>query len=223
MNLREQKKIEVRQRILDVCGDLYRNLGFDETTINEITAGANISRQTFFNYFSGKEEVLTELGLAWLREQAEVPRLDARSSRKDILGGTRNAIRSQLEAVEADAGFMRLVFTRSGLLFPSRPSADDESGDPGDPGERVRADHTRPIFEGIAMVIRAGQASGEIRTDIDPLQAAELYVSVMLMTIRLWLVDYWRDGTGLVERGMKALDVLEAGLRQPGDAPARTT
>lgn len=206
MSLRQQKKIAQRERILDECGALFRSRGFDETTIADITGAVGISRQTFFNYFSGKEEVLTELGLAWLREQAEIPRLDARSSRQHILAGTRAAIRGQLEAVEADAEFMRLVFTRSGLLFPGGSSAG--------PGDRVRAEHTRPIFEGIAIVMRAGQASGEIRDDIDPLQAAELYVSLMLMTIRFWLVSYWEDGGSLVDRGMKALDVLEDGLRK---------
>jgi AcrR family transcriptional regulator len=206
MSLRQRKKIQQRERILGECGVLFRNRGFDETTIADITEAVGISRQTFFNYFSGKEEVLTELGLAWLRVQAEIPRLDARSSRQHILAGTRAAIRGQLEAVEADAKFMRLVFTRSGLLFPG--------GGATGPSDRVRADHTRPIFEGIAIVMRAGQASGEIRDDIDPLQAAELYVSLMLMTIRFWLVNYWEDGDSLVERGMKALDVLEDGLRK---------
>ena len=111
----------------------------------------------------------------------------------------------QLRAVEADADFMRLVFTRSGLLFPH--------GTPADAGlRRTHADHTRAIFEAIAGVIRAAQRAGEVRRDIPALQVAEMYVSLMLMTIRLWLVDYWKDGVGLEERAMRALDVLEAGL-----------
>lgn len=206
MSLREQKKIAVREQILSVCGELFRSRGFDDTTIPEIIERVGISRQTFFNYFSGKEDVLTELGLAWLRQQAEVPRIDARSTRAgSILAGTRRAILAQLAAIEADADFMRLVFTRSGLLFPPGSSA------PG-PSDRVRADHTRPIFDGIALVIRAAQEAGEVRPDVDPLQAAELYVSLMLMTARFWLVDYWRDGVDLQTRASRALDVLEAGL-----------
>lgn len=206
MSLRQQKKNAVRQQLLTVCGELFRSRGFDETTIADIIERVGISRQTFFNYFSGKEQALTELGLAWLRQQALVPRIDARSTREiSILEGTRRAILAQLAAIEADVEFMKLVFTRSGLLFPS------DSGAPG-PSDRVRADHTRPIFEGIALVMRTAQQAGEVRTDIDPLQAAEMYVSLMLMTIRLWLVDYWRDGVGLQTRAARALTVLEAGL-----------
>lgn len=206
MNLRQKKKVAVRRQILSVCGELFRSRGFDETTISDIIERAGISRQTFFNYFSGKEEVLTELGLAWLQEQAAVPRIDARSAQKGhILAGARRAIMAQLAAIEADADFMKLVFTRSGLLFPS------ESGVAG-PSDRVRRDHTRPIFEGIAMVMRGAQQAGEVRQDIDPLQAAEMYVSLMLMTTRFWLVGYWQDGIDLQSRAARALDVLETGL-----------
>lgn len=209
MNLRERKKTAVREQILTVCGELFRTRGFDETTIPDIIEQVGISRQTFFNYFSGKEEVLTELGLAWLRQQAEVPRIDARSTRGgSILAGTRRAIMSQLAAIEADPEFMKLVFTRSGLLFPSGAGLSE-------PSDWVRRDHTRPIFEGIAMVIRAAQESGEVRADVDPLQVAEMYVSLMLMTARFWLINYWQDGVDLQTRAGRALDVLEAGLKAP--------
>jgi AcrR family transcriptional regulator len=195
----------VREHILSVCGELFRQRGFDETTIPDIIGRVGISRQTFFNYFSGKDAVLTDLGLNWLRQQASVPRIDTRSSRDGtILAGTRRAILAQLAAVEADAEFMKLVFTRSGLLFPS--------GDDTNPAAAAHRGHTRPILEGIAMVMRAAQNEGEVRSDIDPLQAAEMYVSLMLMTIRFWLVGYWHDGVDLQTRAGKALDVLEAGL-----------
>lgn len=206
MSLREQKRAALRQQILAACGDLFRSRGFDETTIPDILEAVGISRQTFFNYFAGKEAVLTELGLAWLRQQAEVPRIDARSTRQgSILEGARRAILAQMAAVEADPTFMKLVFTRSGLLFPSGPSTQS-------PTARPRKDHTRPIFDGIALVMRAAQQAGEVRTDIDPLQAAEMYVSLMLMTIHFWLIDYWGDGVDLRTRASRALDVLEAGL-----------
>ena len=90
-------------------------------------------------------------------------------------------------------------------LFPQGTPADASQ-------QRVQADHTRAIFDAIAGVIRAAQEAGEVRRDIPALQVAEMYVSIMLMTIRLWLVDYWRDGVDLEKRVMRALSVLEAGL-----------
>jgi AcrR family transcriptional regulator len=207
VSLRALKKTQARERILAVCGRLFRARGFDDTTIAGIVEGASISRQTFFNYFPSKEAVLLELGLVWMRDQAMVPRIGPGPHRAgSILKGTRAAIRAQLRAIEADADFMRLVFTRSGLPFLQGTSADASV-------QRLHADHTRAIFEGIAGVIRTAQKAGEVRRDIPALQVAEMYVAVMLMTIRLWLIDYWKDGVDLVERAMRALDVLEAGLR----------
>jgi AcrR family transcriptional regulator len=214
MSRRARKKSEVRERILAACGRLFRARGFDETTVADIVAAADVSRQTFFNYFPGKEAVLVALGLAWLREQAAVPQLGrGRSTAGSFLAGARAAIRAQLRAVEADADFMRLVFTRSGLPFLQGTAADASV-------QRVHADHTRAIFDGVAAVFRAAQKAGEVRRDVPALQIAEMYVAVLLMTIRLWLVDYWKDGVALEKRAMRALDVLEAGLASP-PAPKR--
>jgi hypothetical protein len=41
----------------------------------------------------------------------------------------------------------------------------------------------------------------------------------MLMTARLWLVDYWHNGESLEARTARALDVLEAGLVAPVTRP----
>jgi hypothetical protein len=35
----------------------------------------------------------------------------------------------------------------------------------------------------------------------------------MVITIRFWLTGYWGGTESLVERGMRAFDVLEDGLR----------
>jgi AcrR family transcriptional regulator len=204
MALRQQQKAALRNQILTACSRLFRERGFDNTTIADIIAAVGISRQTFFNYFTGKDEVLTELGLAWIRGQAEVPKIDARAARRgSILAGTRNAVLAQMRAIEADADFMRLVFTRSGVLFPQSSGTHGRSG----------RDHARSMFDNLALVVQAAVDAGEVRTDIEPLQVAELYVSIMLMTARLWLVDYWQNAESLEERAARALDVLEAGLK----------
>lgn len=205
--LRERKKQQVRRRILDVCERLFRRDGFDETTIDTILDDVEISRQTFFNYFPGKDAVLAELGLAWLRQQAEVPQSAARrGAAGSVLAGMRRAVCLQLAAIEKDRDFMRLVFTRSGLFFPHGPHVGTASDD-------LRVDHTRAVFDAVAAVIRLGQERGEIRGDIGAQQAAEMVVSVMVITIRLWLIEYWDDDGSLVTRGERALDVLEDGLR----------
>jgi AcrR family transcriptional regulator len=205
--LRARKKQQVRDAILAACAQQFRARGFDETSVDDVVEAVGISRQTFFNYFHGKEAVLAELGLAWLRQQAEGPRAGAHAGRgASVFEGTRKFLRAQLRAIERDREFMRLVFTRSGLFFPAGPQVGTRS-------DARRLDRTREIFTAVAALMRTGQASGRVRGDLAAEQVAELYVAVMTITIRLWLTGYWGDSGSLVERGMRALDVLENGLR----------
>ena len=56
---------------------------------------------------------------------------------------------------------------------------------------------------------------GEINASLDPERAAEVYVSAMLMTVRLWLLGDWAKSDTLVKRVNAAIDVLEGGLKAP--------
>lgn len=204
MMLRERKRVRVRAEILRACESLFRKKGFEATSIDDIAAKAEISRQTFFNYFPGKDAVATELAVAWMRDQADLPRPGTGDAGKSVLAEARRYALAQAKAIEADRAFMTLVIAHAG---PFAPAGRTEA-------RRQQADHGREIFLGVAQVIRAGQASGEIRADLDPARAAEVYVSAMLMTIRLWLLeDKPRDG--LAARVNAAIDVLEGGLQAP--------
>lgn len=55
MTLRERKKAETRATILRVANGLFREKGFDETTVEEICVAALVSKRTLFRYFGDKE------------------------------------------------------------------------------------------------------------------------------------------------------------------------
>ncbi len=56
--LREQKKARMRQQLAQAAQALFRSQGFEQTTIDEIAASAEVSRRTFFRYFKSKESVV---------------------------------------------------------------------------------------------------------------------------------------------------------------------
>lgn len=56
--LRERKKRETRERIIERGLELFISEGYTETTIDEIALASKISRRTFFSYFKSKEDVL---------------------------------------------------------------------------------------------------------------------------------------------------------------------
>ena len=56
--LRERKKERTRRALVDAAADLFGRKGYEETTIAEIAAAADVATRTFFSYFASKEELL---------------------------------------------------------------------------------------------------------------------------------------------------------------------
>ncbi len=56
--LRERKKQDVRERLVEHALALFNDRGFDAVTINQIVGMADVSQRTFFRYFGSKEAVL---------------------------------------------------------------------------------------------------------------------------------------------------------------------
>src|SRR3990170_9066515 len=63
---RERKKEETRRRIFDAALALFNEKGFEATTIDDITARADVAKGTFFNYFPRKEAVIEFLADEWM-------------------------------------------------------------------------------------------------------------------------------------------------------------
>ena len=55
---RERKKEKTRRALIECAVELFKEKGFAETSIDEITAKADVSRGTLYNYFPDKESIL---------------------------------------------------------------------------------------------------------------------------------------------------------------------
>jgi AcrR family transcriptional regulator len=57
-SLRQRKRRQTRQALVEAAASLFDRQGYDETTIAEIAAAAGISTRSFFSHFASKEEIL---------------------------------------------------------------------------------------------------------------------------------------------------------------------
>ncbi len=62
MGRRERRSRETRERLFRAAMNLFRDHGFQKTTVEDITEAADVGKGTFFNYFPSKEHVLGVLG-----------------------------------------------------------------------------------------------------------------------------------------------------------------
>jgi AcrR family transcriptional regulator len=91
--LRERKKAKTRAAIQEHALRLFREQGYDGTTVEQIAEAAEVSPSTFFRYFGTKEEVVAYDALdpivmaAWRAQPADMPPIAAiRKAMVEVFG-----------------------------------------------------------------------------------------------------------------------------------------
>jgi len=198
MGLREDKKAALRDRLHETASAMFRERGFDGTRIRDVIDEVGVSEATFFNYFPTKEAVLHHsarqtkdlygIYLVHLLARADEPAID----RLHELSRTIGAV------CAADRDLMATVLTRTSLFTGA--SGDDEATD-------------KENYARLADLFRQGQERGEIGSEHDPTQLAELFIAVHTLTITNWATRYWGHAGELEPRLARALEVLLLGCR----------
>ncbi len=186
MGLREDKKRELRARILETTLALFGNQGFGSTRVSDIAAQLRISEATFFNYFPTKHAVLDEA----LREAVDAAVTRALAQRADGEMATLRDIGTQIAAEFASGRPLGLLLGR----HPELVSA------------AVFAELPPPTLLGFFTDV---QARGVVRTDLP----AELLSSAFLAVV--WVAARDRFGMSqrtLVEALHQGVDLFVGGL-----------
>ena len=113
LGLRERKKQQTRETIVHAGLRLFAERGYDETTLADVAAAADVSPRTIFSYFDSKAEILFGEAPPSLDE------VKAALERRPEGTTTVDAIRSLLSAMpppDEDAKLRKQVITSSPSL-----------------------------------------------------------------------------------------------------------
>ena len=130
--LRERKKDRTRSILIEAAIELCERQGFDQTTVEQIAALADVSPRTFSRYFATKDavihalvdEIIDAIAVQLLRQPAELSELDAlRTAHVDMLKATKSAPRDGLTA-QRFMTTVRIVYSSRTLLASSEVRRD---------------------------------------------------------------------------------------------------
>lgn len=179
-SLRERKRERTRQALVDAATELFDRNGYEQTTVADIAAAAEIGTRTFFSYFASKEELLFPPAVDARAQAAK----DAIATREGNEGPADVLLRALRHVAETDTDIL------------SRLAA-----------VRIRLTRTVPALRGRSLQMQrdaereiAGQLRSAFPDDLDEVEAAALvgaFVGAVSGAVQVLLED---AGTSPVER-----------------------
>jgi AcrR family transcriptional regulator len=197
LSRRERKKLATRQRLVQASLDLLLTNGYDETTVEQIADAADVAKGTFFNYFETKEAILPAVAEWRMREILEVVTVERGAPESPV-----SRIRLLLRSVAADP--------------ISDPRVTHHLVAAGDP---VHSEPVRAFARLLADMVAQGQAAGEIRADLEPLQVGALLRAGFFQQMMMWHCGY--RPSPLPELLDSMVDLLMDGIAPRPDGQAQ--
>ena len=193
MGRRERRGSQTRERLFRSAMNLFRERGFHNTTVEDITNAADVGKGTFFNYFPSKDHLLlafAEMQLAKLQSVIE----NLRATGEPVPQFLRTLGVRMTEEPGRNPSIVRALLLANLSSTPVR--------------EAMRVTQTR-AHELLTEFAKIGQERKELRTDLPAGEIAHVFRQTVFGTLLIWSL-YGDDS--LATRIRTALDVLWQGL-----------
>jgi len=179
--------------LLNASLKLFREKGYEQTKVSEITRAAGVAKGTFFNYFPTKERVLLALGEQML---GRLGRVDASNifQQQNTRGKVKAMFHALAAGLDADRELVKEMVYR-GLRLPDLVD-----------NSRAQLDFRAMLI----LLIEQGKRKGEIRDDVDAPFVADALYTLYFQQIVLWCSKDFR--TSLPEQLDRVVDLIFDGI-----------
>lgn len=167
---RDRKKAELQMQIMHQAVRLFRERGFDNTTMEQIALEADVAKRTLYSYFPVKEAIVSFYWKSNVEENLDrFPQL--LSQYPDTRSRLKAVFLSAAEAFKTDPEFARIEFGFQFQLLGKDP---------------LNQMYQSGFDNFLAAVIEAGQQSGDLRNDISAQEMASQLVWAFTATCLMW-------------------------------------
>jgi len=194
LSRRERKKQETRLQLIKAALRLFREHGYDATTVEQIADAADVAKGTFFNYFKTKEAILPTL-IEWRLQALQ----DALAPEQGAPASPVARIKLALRLVADDPLLSDHALARRMFALVQRRHSDAQFG--------------QPLVQLFAEQVRQAQDAGEIRAKLDTVYLACVICALFFQQMMIWHRGY--RPAPLPEALDAAVDLLLDGIAGP--------
>ena len=175
IGLREQRKLEKRQRIRAAVREMFSRHGYETATLRQIARRAHVALGTIFNYAQDKRDLVFLIfneELSGLADEA----LAAANSQSDFLDRLMGLCRPHYEFFARNPALSRILLRELTFYSEGKQAAEFH---------RTRG----RLFSGIEDLVRVAQRDGQIQSDEDARLIARHIFLVFAGALRWWIAS----------------------------------
>jgi AcrR family transcriptional regulator len=169
-----QRAEETRRKIYDAAMEMFRDKGFEETTMRDIATKAGVALGGAYYYFSSKDAIVLAF-YAEMQESSDSPIREALAARKKLNERIRCVLEKRIQLLEPNRKFCAALFRHA-----------PDNADPLSPFSH----ETQGIREGAIEHMRIALEDGDVKVpaDLKPRLPYLLWLYQMAL-IMFWLYD----------------------------------
>ena len=196
-------KENTKNRIIESAKKLFADQGYQKTTVVDISRQAGLSEAALYDYFQGKEDLLLTIPDLWVSELI--------GDLKEQLFGIKGAINKlrkflwwylrRIEEAPLDAKIVYLFLKTNANFMKTEVYS-----------------NVKILYSYLIEIFEEGRTSGEMKSDLNPYFARDIFVGTMEHLITRWLLK--ERSYSLFDNLEEVFNLMIDGFRANGSEPS---